>query len=365
MKKIILLLFLLAPIFVFAQVDNTPRDAFFKAEVVEIIEQQKTILPDKTETEQQNLMFRGLEGDFKGKEINFNGIGEIDVINKNIYKAGDRVLVVASFDAEGNAAYFITDYVRTKSLWGLAIAFVLALIIVGGKKGLRSLIALALTFLVIIKYIIPQILAGASPLITTLIGSVIILLIIIYITEGFRARSHISVISILFSLIIAIFLSWLFVSLSKLTGAASEEILFLSNIGGQVINFKGLLLAGIIIGALGVLDDVVISQVRTVEQIAKANRSLDRREIFKHAYKVGVSHVASMTNTLFLAYAGVSLPLLVLFISGESAFLSWGQVINNEAIATEIVRTLAGSIGLVLSVPIATLVAVWWYKAKE
>jgi len=365
MKKIILLLFLLAPSFVFAQENNTPKDIFFKAEVIEIAEQQKTILPDKTETEQQNLILRGLEGDFKGQEINFNGIGEIDVINKNIYKAGDRVLVVASFDAEGNAAYFITDYVRTKSLWGLAIAFVLALIIVGGAKGGRSLLALALTFLVIIKYIIPRILVGANPLITTLIGSVIILLIIIYITEGFRARSHISVISILFSLIIAIFLSWLFVSLGKLTGVTSEEILFLSNIGGQVINFKGLLLAGIIIGALGVLDDVVISQVRTVEQIAKANRSLGKGEIFKHAYKVGVSHIASMTNTLFLAYAGVSLPLLVLFISGESAFLSWGQVINNEAIATEIVRTLAGSIGLVLSVPIATFVATWWYKAKE
>jgi len=365
MKKIILLLFLLVPALVFAQADNTIKDTFFKSEVIKIVEQQKTILPDGTESYQQNLILSGLEGSFKDKEINFNGIGEIDVLNKNIYSVGDRVLVVASFDAEGNVAYYITDYVRTKSLWGLAIAFVLALIIVGGAKGARSLLALALTFLVIVKYMIPQILAGANPLITTLIGSVIILLIIIYITEGFRARSHISVISILFSLLIAILLSWLFVSLTKLTGVTSEEVSFLLYIGEQTINFKGLLLAGIIIGALGVLDDVVISQVATVEQIARANSIFKGKELFKHAYKVGVSHIASMTNTLFLAYAGVSLPLLILFVSGESAFASWGQAINNELIATEIVRTLAGSIGLVLAVPIATFVAAWWYRAKE
>ena len=137
------------------------------------------------------------------------------------------------------------------------------------------------------------------------------------------------------------------------------------HIGQGAINFKGLLLAGIIIGSLGVLDDVVISQVATVEQIAAAGHYLDSWKTFKHAYKVGISHIASMSNTLFLAYAGVSLPLLILFVSGKSAFSTWGQVINNQAIATEIVRTLAGSIGLILSVPIATLVAVWWFKIKN
>jgi len=368
MKKIILLVllsvFLLTPFFVLAQDASAPRDAFFKAEVIEIIEQKINVLPDGTGVEQQNLLLRGLEGDFKDKEIEFNGIGSYDVLSKNIYKTGDKVLTIASYDAEGNSAYYITDYVRSKSLWAIAIVFALALIIVGGIKGLRSLLALFLTFLVIIKYIIPQILAGASPLATTFIGSVIILLIIIYVTEGFRARSHISVISIFFSLIITILISWLFVSLTKLTGAASEDILFLVNIGGQVINFKGLLLAGVIIGALGVLDDVVISQVATVEQIVGANNSLNKRQVFKHAYKVGVSHIASMTNTLFLAYAGVSLPLLILFVSGESAFASFGQALNSELIATEIVRTLAGSIGLILSVPIATFIAAGWYKKK-
>ncbi|MCK4554183.1 YibE/F family protein [Candidatus Parcubacteria bacterium] len=358
------LLFLLSPVFVFAQENSAPKDAFFKAEVVEIIEQKKNILPDGTEAEQQNLMLRGMEGDFKDKEVNFNGIGEFGLISQNIYKVGDKVIAVSSFDAEGNVVYYITDYSRTTSLWWLAIAFALALIVVGGIKGLRSLISLVLAFLVIVKYIIPQILAGANPIMITLIGSVVILFIIIYTTEGFCARSHISVVSILFSLIIAIFLSWLFVSLAKLTGAGSENVSFLLSIGGQVINFKGLLLAGIIIGTLGVMDDVVISQTATVEQIAKANSGLSGKELFKRSYKVGVSHIASMSNTLFLAYAGVSMPLLILFISGESAFSSWSQAINNEQIATEIVRTLAGSIGLILSVPIATFIAAWQYRRK-
>ncbi|MCK4554250.1 YibE/F family protein, partial [Candidatus Parcubacteria bacterium] len=349
---------------VFAQLNNELQDKIFKAEVIEILRERQTVLPDGTVAEQQDLLLRGLEKEFADREIEFKGIGEFDVIKKNIYQVGDKVLMVAVVDHEGNVQYYITDYVRTNSLWWLALVFVLSLFIVGGWKGLRSLIALIITFFVIIQYIIPSILAGNSPLFTVLIGSLMILLIIIYLTEGFRARSHIAVASIFLSLIITAALSWFFVSLTKLSGLASEEIYFLITIGEQVINFKGLLLAGIIIGALGVLDDVVISQVATVEQLAKANSYQSRGEIFKRAYKVGVSHISSMTNTLFLAYVGVSLPLLILFVSGQSAFTNWLQIINNEAIATEIVRTLAGSIGLILSVPIATAVAVWWFGKK-
>jgi len=369
---IIFIVFLVLPGIALAQaedatdnnLENFPQDKIFKAEVIEILKQEKNILPDGIETEQQNLKLRGLEDEFKDKEFEFNGINEFDVIKKNIYKQGDKVIVVASFDDQGNVYYYITDYIRTKGLLWLSIIFILSFFIIGGLKGLRSVLALILTFFILIKYIIPNIIAGASPIFTTLIGSLIILLIIIYITEGFKTRSHIAVFSIFISLLITIFLSWFFVNLAKLSGLASEEMSFLINLGDEVINFKGLLLAGIIIGALGVLDDIVISQVATVEQIIKANKSQPKSEIFKKAYKVGVSHISSMTNTLFLAYAGVSLPLLILFISGESAFNSWSQIINNEAIATEIVRTLSGSIGLILSVPIATVMAVWWFKKK-
>jgi len=357
-QKIIFIIVLLLPCGVFAQINNLPDDEIFKAKVIEIIKQQKTILPDGTETEQQNLKLRGLEGNFINKEINFIGIGEFDVIKKNIYQVGDKILAVATYDHEGNAQYYITDYVRTNELLWLVIIFILSLFIVGGWKGLRSLMALIITFLIIIKFIIPNILFGSSPMPITLIGCFFILLFIIYLTEGFKTKSHIAVVSILISLIITIFLSWFFVNLTKLSGLTNENVSFLININGQTINFQGLLLAGIIIGVLGVLDDVVISQIATVEQIFKANKYQSKKEVFQKAYKVGISHISSMSNTLFLAYAGVSLPLLILFASGQSAFSNLFQIINNEAIATEIVRTLAGSVGLILAVPIATLIAV-------
>lgn len=364
MKRVILLLLsiLFVPMVVFAQANTDQGDNFFKAKVLEIIEEQETVLPDGVSVKQQNVKLLGLEGIYKDKEIIFYGIGDYDVLNKNIYSPGNRVLVIASFNAEGEPAFYITDYVRGKNLLFLLSIFVIALILISGFKGMRALLALALTFIFIIKFIIPKILLGSNPLAITLIGSFIILLIIIYITEGFCLRSHISAISIFLSLVVTIFLSWAFVSLAKLTGVTSEEVSYLINIGEQAINFKGLLLAGVIIGALGVLDDVVISQVSTVEQIFKTNSSLGFLEIFKRSYKVGVSHIASMTNTLFLAYAGVSLPLLILFVSGESAFSSWSQIINNEAVATEIVRALTGSIGIILSVPVATIIASWCYK---
>ncbi|MCK5211088.1 YibE/F family protein [Candidatus Parcubacteria bacterium] len=356
MKKIIFLLLLLLfiPNFALAQADIN-EDVIFKAEVIEILAE---------EMNQQYLKLRGLEGEFDNKEIEFNGISDLDVINSQKYKKGDKVMMAASYDASGEVNFYVIDYVRSKSLLFLGLAFFLTLIIVGRLKGLRSLIALAITFFIIIKYLIPQILSGANPIMVTFVSALVILAAIIYITEGIKARAHLSALSIFLSLVITITLSELFVSLARLTGAASEETLFLFNIQGASIDLTGLLLAGIIIGVLGVLDDVVISQVSTVEQLKLANKHLSQKELFKKAYQVGISHIASMTNTLFLAYAGASLPLLILFGSGTSAFASWQQAINTELIATEIVRTLTGSIGLILAVPIATFIASWWYSRR-
>ncbi len=336
------------------------KDQVFKAQVVEILQDQETTLPDGNVARQQNIKLKGLNNDFVDKEIVFSGIGDFDAINKNIYKVGDLVLAVASFDAENNSHYYIIDYVRNKALTWLFGFFALMLLAVGRWKGLRSLISLFLTFLLIIKYLIPQILSGADPIVVTLISSLVILAIVIYLTEGFGRVSHIAMLSMLISLSLAIFLSWFFVEVVKLSGFASEEMSFLITLSSGTINFKGLLLAGIIIGFLGVLDDVVISQIATVEQLLVADPNQNRRDLFKKAHKVGIAHISSMTNTLFLAYAGASLPLLVLFSSGESAFNSFGDIINNEGIAEEIVRTLTGSIALILAVPISTWIAVRW-----
>lgn len=339
-------------------------DQVFKARVIGVMEQVKTDLPDGGSTEQQKIKLKGLEGEMNGVEFIFNGIGAYDVVGKNLYQKGDTVLAVKSVDDKGNKNFYITDFVRTNALVYLLTLFLLVILSIGRMKGFRSLLSLSFSFLMIVKFIIPQILNGTNPILVTIFGSLSILLVMVYLTEGFKKSSHIAIISIFLSLVLTVFISWLFVTLTKLSGVSSEEISFLAIIGKEAVDFKGLLIAGIIIGALGVLDDVVMSQIAIVEELLKIDAYQQKRTLFKRAYNVGITHISSMSNTLFLAYAGASLPLLFLFLSGNSAFSSFGQIVNNEAIATEIVRTLAGSIGLILSVPIATGLAVWLLPKK-
>jgi len=368
-KNIIFAIFLfslLIPVSARAQEDNQEvQESIFKAEVIEILKEKTVEFNNENKQTQQNLKLKGLEGDYKDEDIIFEGIGNLEVLSAQVYEVGDKVLMNHSQGPNGEDFYYIVEALRTSSIWYLLALFIAILLIVGRWKGFRSLIVLSFTFFIIISFIIPKILAGANPLMVTILGSLLILLVIIYVTEGIKIKSHLAVASIFASLVITIFISWLFVNLAQLTGAASEDILFLFNIEGATINLKGLLLAGIIIGALGVLDDAVISQISTAKEIASSNVSYRFKEIFVKTYRVGVSHIASMTNTLFLAYAGVSLPLLILFISGESPFNSIEQIINTELIATEIIRTLSGTIGLIFSMPVATFLASWYYGREN
>jgi uncharacterized membrane protein len=215
------------------------------------------------------------------------------------------------------------------------------------------------------KLIIPQILAGGSPIFISIVGSFLILVFIVYLTEGINRKSHLAIASVFFSLLVTYVLSIIFISVAKITGMAQEETMYLIGVGGGMIDFRGLLLAGILIGTLGVLDDVIISQIETVEKIREANPNLKKKELFKMAFSVGNVHLGAVINTLFLAYAGASLPLLLLFSVKEPPFLSFSQVINNEMIATEIIRTIVGSSGLALAMPVATLLAVSFGGRKK
>lgn len=362
MSKKIVLVLLLFFILIFAKnsqaTENNNSDKIFKAKVINILEETDKTLDSGEKIKQQNLKLLGLEGDFKNKEIVFYGIGNIEVIGEKNYSIGDTVLVAATFNSlENSYNYYITDYVCSNGLLIILLFFILSLIIIGRFKGTRSLISLALTFLIIILFIIPKIMDGFNPVFIVIIGSIFILAIIIYLTEGFNLKSHIATGSIFISLLLVIIISYLFIEITKLTGVFSEDVFSLINIGQQSINFKGMLLAGIIVGSLGVLDDVVISQISSVEQLIETNPYQTWQEVYKKAYKIGVSHISSMTNTLFLAYAGASLPILIFFVSSNSPFSSFEQIINNEAISTEIVRALSGSIGIILSVPLSTFLA--------
>jgi len=364
MKKILLLtisFFLLSPTILFAQDNQEPKEEIFKARVVEIIEQNNVTRDDGSISIQQKLKLEGLEGRWKDKEIIFDGT-EFDVLSTSDYKINDKVLINYSVGLEGEENFYVIGFSRTSPIYWLAFLFALVVIAVGRLKGFRALIVLLLTFLIILKFIIPKILTGSNPLLIAIIGCLFILILSVYITEGLKRTSTIAIFSILISLIITGLLSVWFSAITKLTGFASEETTYLVGLAGGNINIKGLLLAGIIIGALGVLDDVIISQVALVKELKISNPELTKRKIYNQAMRVGISHLSSMVNTLFLAYAGASLPLLILFSVKQPPFLTFNQVIDNEMMATEIVRTFTGSIGLVLAFPIATFLAVHFIK---
>ncbi len=351
--KIFIILFLFfLPLQLFAQ------EVYYRAEILQILAQEDYQREDGSSGVRQHLLLRIENLDLAGKEIEVNNLDDFDVLSQSAYQVGDKVMI-AYYPAETGEGYFqIQDYVRTKSLFWLSLIFVLLIIVVGRWKGVRALVGLALSFVVIMYFVIPRILVGQSPLLIGIVGSFVILCVLIYLTEGWKKLSHLSILAIFISLAITASLALIFTNLVNLLGGGGDEILFLIGLGENTINFQGLLLTGIIIGTLGVLDDVVVSQVSLVQEIKKANPNLNKQEVFQRAMKVGVTHIGAMTNTLFLAYAGAALPLLLLFSVQSPPFLSFFDVINNELIATEIVRTLTGSVGLTLAAPIATTVAV-------
>ncbi len=339
-------------------------DEVLEAKVTEIIRQRELISNDGVKFKQQDLRLLVTKGSLKGKTIVYHGISDIEVANQNTYQVGDKVLVMKTTDENGQAKYYVTDYVRRGALTLLAVLFVLSVLLVAGGKGLRAVIILIATFFIIIKFIIPQILNGANPLLISVISSLVIAALAIFGTDGFNKKSRIAYATITISLFLTVILSYVFVHLARLTGA-SEEAAFILNLGRQHIDVRGLLLAGIILGSLGVLDDVIISQVSSVKEITEANPELSAKQIRQKAMRIGTDHINAMINTLFLAYAGAALPLLMLFSLKIPPFVTFSQTINHELIANEIVRTMVGSIALILAVPIATWLAVLYFKKRK
>jgi len=302
----------------------------------------------------QVMRVQVLEGEFTG--IPF----DVDYGRRNMrfdtarFAPGDEVYLLINKLPNNVVSAYYDDYVRSRPLLILFAAFVLSILGLGRWKGLRSLVALAFSMLVIIGYIIPHILAGEDPVKVSLIGSTILLGATLYFTYGWNLKTHASVLSMFLTLSIAGGLSLLFVGLTRLTGYGDESSMFLMQYSAVQIDPRGLLLGGMIIGALGVLDDLVTSQSAAVVEIHDANPALGFRRVFEKAMRVGRDHVAATVNTLVLAYTGASLPLLLMFTLAQG---SYGYLLNSEFIAEEVVRSLVGSLGLMAAVPISTLMA--------
>jgi uncharacterized membrane protein len=323
------------------------------ARVTKIIEEGQVTLNDKPQL-YQVMQVNVLEGEYKGISFQVD-YGKRSLRSDNFrFVQGDQVYVIINKAPNNVLQAYYVDYKRSMPLAILLSAFVLSILIMGRWKGLGSLIALVFSMLMIIGYVIPHILGGEDPVKVSLIGSVILLAVTLYLTYGWNLKTHASVLSMMLSLLLTGVLSLLFVTLARLTGYGDENATYLMQASSIQIDPRGLLLGGMIIGALGVLDDLVTSQSAAVVEIHDANSSLGFRRTFQKAMRVGQDHVAATVNTLVLAYTGASLPLLLVFTLGNG---NYGFFINSEFLAEEIVRTLVGSLGLIAAVPISTLIA--------
>jgi uncharacterized membrane protein len=262
--------------------------------------------------------------------------------------ADDRIVVV-----ESAGEYAVLDHQRGRELLALVALFAAVIVAFGRWRGVAALGGLVVSFAILFLFVLPAIATGGPPLAVAIVGAAAIMLAVLYLTHGVSVRTSVAVLGTLVSLVLTGLLGAYATTALHMTGFGSEESSLVSVFLGD-IDPRGLLLAGIVIGTLGVLDDVTVTQAETVAALATANPALGRGGLYRAAARVGRAHIASTVNTIVLAYAGASLPLLLLVIvSGQPA----STVLTSEFIADEIVRSAVGTIGLVAAVPVTTALA--------
>ena len=269
-------------------------------------------------------------------------------------RVGDRVIVAADPQAQVlEERYQLTDTQRGRSLLLLAGLFAVAVIALGRLRGALALVGLAVSGVLVVGWLVPALLDGRPPVLTATVGAMAVMLTVLLLAHGPTVRTATAIVGTAASLLLTLGLATAFVEASTLTGLTSEDATFVQAVFGD-LDVRGLLLAGIVIGALGILDDVTVTQVATVHELRAADPEMTTGALYRAGLRVGRDHVASLVNTLLLAYAGASLPLLVIFTTGSQGLVG---TLTNEVVAEEVVRTLVGSIGLVAAVPLTTALA--------
>jgi uncharacterized membrane protein len=281
------------------------------------------------------------------------------------FGVGDRIRVYPT-DPTGRStendlitgidAYAFADFERRRPLLLLVGLFAALAIVLARSKGLRALIGLGLSLALVTLFIVPAILEGSPALLVALVGSLAVMLLTVLLTHGTGITSMAAILGGAASLLVTALLAVLFVGLAKITGFGGEEASLLSSAPSGQLSLPGLVLAGMIVGALGVLDDVTVSQASTVLALQRADPSQRFRTLFGEALGVGRDHLSATINTLVLAYAGAALPLLIIF---ETQNITFGEAFDGELVASEVVAMLVGSIGLMLAVPLTTALAAW------
>lgn len=348
MKYLLLILIILVPGISFADVENT-----YKARVVDVISSGQRNVPALGESPTQTIEVEFLDGDLQGKTITI----ENDYVQ---LEKGDKAFILKVTRSEdGKEIFTVRDPYRLDTIVYLSIAFLILVFVFGGMQGVRGLLSLAGSLVLISYVLLPGILHGFSPVWLTVAVSSLIIIVGSYITHGFNRTTSAAVVGMIATVVFTGILAHVVVHTAHLTGFESDEAIYLNMSTEGRIDFLGLLLGGIMIGLLGVLYDVAIGQAISVEELLNIDPKVNKRYLYKRVLRIGREHIGALINTLAIAYVGVSLPLLLLFYQTALDPLI---VINKEIFSAELVRTLVGSIGLVLAVPITTLIAVFIVK---
>ncbi len=347
-------------LFSFASNIQTVSAATIMEDEITVVKAQVTHVEDKgereiggtdTKTRVQKLDAMILEGAEKGTSVSFENDYPVQL------KEGDTFYLRKVHYADGGkAAYTVSDPYRLNQILFFTLLFVVLVFIFGGKQGIRGLASLIGSLLLITFVLLPGILNGYSPLLISIGVASLIIVLGSYVTHGFNKTTSSAVVGMIATVVLVGILAHIAVSTTQLTGFDSEESVYLNFSTSGTIDFVGLLLGGMLIGLLGVLYDAAIGQAIAVEELHRVAPHLSRLTIYRRAIRMGKEHIGALVNTLAIAYVGVSLPLLLLLSSHDIPIL---QLINRENFAAEIIRTLIGSIGLVLAVPITTVLAIF------
>jgi uncharacterized membrane protein len=299
-----------------------------------------------------------LEGDGAGEyqqvdlsaEVVANGVADCDTI-----------VLTRDPGAEGGPNYQFADFARTTPMVVLAVAFAVVVGAVARLRGLAALVGLGFAFLVLLRFVLPALLAGSPPTLVSLVGSATIMFVVLYLAHGFSARTTTALVGTLFGLALATVLGSVAVGVARLTGLTSEETLQLQTFDPK-LDFSGLVIAGVVVAGLGVLNDVTITQASAIWQLHEVDPRMGWTELYRRGMAVGRDHIASTVYTIVFAYAGAALPLLLLF---EVYTRPAGVTLTSAAVAEEVIRTLVGAIALVLAVPVTTAIGAFFATAAS
>ncbi len=346
-----------------AQTQTPQKQEFFKARVIAVVG-QGTKIQEGNKIYYQKLKVKIEQGPKQGKEIIIDNESQ-SMLSQSIHLSkGSEIIVSQNFNQSGKITYAFYDFYRINFLIIFLALFFILIVLVGGFKGLGSISGMIISLAIILIYIVPSVLKGAAPLTTAIIGSTLIIIVTTFLAHGFHKRSVIALVSTLISIVLAGFFATLAIHFGSITGLGNEDFANLQIGPTSNINIQGLFLGALIIGTLGALNDITTTQAATIEEFAKMNPKVKAEELFDKGLKVGREHIASLINTLVLAYAGSAFAIFIFFVLNPLKVPYW-VILNNEIISDEVVRIIAGSIGLLLSVPIVTFLASLFYGKVE